>query len=59
MAVTCPTYVILLASKILDDEATSGDLVFSRLLVGLVLLEFFADGQQWSEHLDPQPFIQS
>ena len=48
LSITTPTYIIMLASGVTGDEATTADLIFSRLLVGLVLVEFFADQQQWS-----------
>jgi steroid 5-alpha reductase family enzyme len=45
-AITTPTYVILLAAR--SGEALStADTVFVRALMGLVLIEFFADQQQW------------
>ncbi|CAG8961035.1 hypothetical protein HYFRA_00002575 [Hymenoscyphus fraxineus] len=45
--ITTPTYVLLLASRF-GNEMVSSDLVFSRVLMGLVLVEFFADQQQWN-----------
>ncbi|KAI9816447.1 MAG: hypothetical protein M1827_001579 [Pycnora praestabilis] len=47
-SITMPTYVLLLASKITGNDHTTADLIFSRALVGVVLLAFFADGQQWN-----------
>jgi len=46
-AVTLPTYVILLASRF-QPETTGTDMVMRSILIGLVALEWFADGQQWS-----------
>lgn len=46
--ITTPTYVLVLASRF-GNDMTSSDLVFSRALMGLVLVEFFADQQQWSK----------
>ena len=46
-SITTPTYLVLLASQVLPDEMSNGDIIFTRVLVGLVLLEFFADQQQW------------
>jgi steroid 5-alpha reductase family enzyme len=44
--VATPTYVILLTTRLGEGMSTS-DTVFARVLMGLVLLEFFADQQQW------------
>jgi hypothetical protein len=49
-AITTPAYVLLLASRLEDNMATV-DTVFPRVLMGLVLLEFFADQQQWGTFL--------
>lgn len=46
---TTPTYVILLAAR-LGENFSTADMVFARLLMGLVLVEFFADQQQWSSY---------
>ncbi|KZF24168.1 DUF1295-domain-containing protein [Xylona heveae TC161] len=46
--ITTPTYVLLLASRVTGNENTTGDLVFSRVLMALILVEFFADQQQWA-----------
>lgn len=45
--ITTPTYVMLLSARI-GVEMNTGDVAFSRALMGLILVEFFADGQQWS-----------
>jgi steroid 5-alpha reductase family enzyme len=45
--VTTPTYVMLLAGKYGSDQTTA-DQFFSRAIIGLVLIEFLADGQQWT-----------
>ncbi|MCJ1366570.1 hypothetical protein MMC16_005699 [Acarospora aff. strigata] len=47
-SVATPTYIILLASRLRGNDFTTADLIFSRVLVGLVLLAFFADQQQWN-----------
>ncbi|KAI9717734.1 MAG: hypothetical protein M1812_004463 [Candelaria pacifica] len=47
-SITTPTYALLLASKITGNESTTADLLFSRGLVGCVLMAFFADQQQWN-----------
>jgi steroid 5-alpha reductase family enzyme len=46
--ITTPTYVLLLAARF-GEKMDTADLMFSRALMGLVLLEFFADQQQWSK----------
>jgi len=48
-AIATPTYVILLASTIGKDAMSGIDVIFARGLMGLILVEFFADQQQWSE----------
>ncbi|KAI9822018.1 MAG: hypothetical protein M1832_003190 [Thelocarpon impressellum] len=47
-SIATPAYVILLASNLTPTEATTEDLIFTRVIVGLVLVEFFADQQQWA-----------
>lgn len=49
-SITTPTYILLLASRLTASEYQTADLVFSRGLMGLVLLAFFADQQQWREY---------
>ncbi|KAF1985295.1 DUF1295-domain-containing protein [Aulographum hederae CBS 113979] len=48
--VTTPTYLILLTSRIASPTitVTSGDNFFSRLMMVIVLVELFADQQQWA-----------
>ncbi|KAF2158896.1 hypothetical protein M409DRAFT_30602 [Zasmidium cellare ATCC 36951] len=46
-AVTLPTYVLLLTSRI-KPEMGGSDLIFSRLLIAMVVFEYFADGQMWN-----------
>ncbi|KAI9698294.1 MAG: hypothetical protein M1820_007564 [Bogoriella megaspora] len=46
-SITSPTYVLLIASRLSPDKLTFADTVFVRILMALVLLEFFADQQQW------------
>lgn len=46
---TTPTYILLLTSRI-QPALTTADLVISRSLLALVVLEYFADGQQWNYH---------
>ena len=47
--ITTPTYILLLASRLTANEYQAADLIFSRGLMSLVLLTFFADQQQWRE----------
>ncbi|KAJ4360945.1 uncharacterized protein N0V89_001514 [Didymosphaeria variabile] len=49
-AITSPTYVLLLCSRVTGNELTFYDSVFSKLIFVLVLMEFFADQQQWNFH---------
>lgn len=48
-AVTTPAYVLLLVSRLSPAMETS-DLVFSRGLLVVIVLEYFADEQQWAFH---------
>lgn len=45
-AITTPAYALLLASK-LGENLTIAETFFPSILMGLVLLEWFADQQQW------------
>lgn len=45
--VTTPTYILLLTAKV-RPAMEMGDIILARVLMGLVLVEFFADQQQWS-----------
>lgn len=49
-AITTPTYVLLLNSRITGDHLTFCDSLFSKLIFMFVLVEFFADQQQWNFH---------
>lgn len=44
--ISTPSYVMLLASRFSEKMDTS-DMIFARVLMGLVMVEFFADQQQW------------
>ncbi|KAI9806272.1 MAG: hypothetical protein M1825_006387 [Sarcosagium campestre] len=46
-AITFPSYILLLVTKLVGDGNTTPDVIFSRCLVSLVLVEWFADQQQW------------
>ena len=46
---TTPTYILLLVSR-LYPEMTTVDAVFARALLVLVVVEYFADQQQWDYH---------
>jgi steroid 5-alpha reductase family enzyme len=48
--ITTPTYILLLCSRITGDELDTYDQVFSKLVFLLIMLEFFADQQQWNFH---------
>jgi len=48
-AVTAPTYILLLASR-LYPAMTTVEYVFARFLIVLIVVEWFADGQQWNFH---------
>lgn len=41
-----PAYIMLLTAR-LGDTMTTVDIVFARVLMGLIMIEFFADQQQW------------
>lgn len=47
--ISTPTYVMLLTARFGEAMKTS-DIIYARFLMGLVLVEFFADQQQWSMH---------
>lgn len=48
--ITTPTYILLVLSQIPGAEKmTMADNIFVRALLGLVIVEFFADGSQWSK----------
>jgi steroid 5-alpha reductase family enzyme len=47
--VTAPTYILLLASR-LYPAMTTVEYVFARFLIVLIVVEWFADGQQWNFH---------
>ncbi|KAH7049172.1 hypothetical protein B0J12DRAFT_664278 [Macrophomina phaseolina] len=46
--VTTPTYVLLLSSYLSGQGMGTADIFFSRLLIALVVTEWFADQQQWN-----------
>jgi steroid 5-alpha reductase family enzyme len=39
----------MLASRVAGGEMSTGDIIIARVLMGLVLIEWFADQQQWSK----------
>ncbi|GAB7351249.1 hypothetical protein MBLNU459_g1674t1 [Dothideomycetes sp. NU459] len=49
-SITAPTYVLMLCSRLTGADMLFPDIVFARILMGLVLFEFFADQQQWDFH---------
>jgi len=54
-----PTYILLLCSRITGNELTSYDGLFSKLIFLLVLVEFFADQQQWNFHQAKEKYKQT
>jgi steroid 5-alpha reductase family enzyme len=48
--ITTPAYVMLLVSRINETMALA-DIMFARVLMVLILLEYFADQQQWGEYM--------
>ncbi|KAF2676150.1 DUF1295-domain-containing protein [Lentithecium fluviatile CBS 122367] len=48
--ITAPTYILLLCSRLTGDGLGAYDHFFSKAIFLLVLLEFFADQQQWDYH---------
>lgn len=49
-AITTPTYVLLLCSRVTGDDLSFYDKTFSKLIFVFVIVEYFADGQQWNFH---------
>ncbi|KAK6363346.1 hypothetical protein TWF730_000782 [Orbilia blumenaviensis] len=58
VAITAPVYLFLILTKNFPqtDATTTADTVFSRGMMMAVLLEFFADQQQWSFHQAKQKY---
>jgi steroid 5-alpha reductase family enzyme len=48
--ITTPTYVLLLTSRLKEEGMSYFDIFFSRFMLLVVVLEFFADQQQWNFH---------
>ncbi|KAJ4361827.1 hypothetical protein N0V83_010768 [Neocucurbitaria cava] len=48
--ITTPTYILLLTSRITGNETSSYDSLFGRTMLVLVVIEYFADQQQWNYH---------
>lgn len=58
LAITTPTYNFLLLSQLKDTATATAtkafalpDLLFSRFAFALIIIEYFADQQQWQFHL--------
>jgi hypothetical protein len=49
--IVTPTYVLLVISK-LGVPLSTADTVFPRILLGLIVFEFFADQQQWGMFIE-------
>lgn len=47
--ITTPAYIQLLVSRI-NDTMDMADIAIARVLMVLILLETFADQQQWGEY---------
>lgn len=47
MSITTPAYMLLLASKFTGNHLSTSDVVVSSAIVGCIVLEWFADQQQW------------
>jgi len=52
--ISTPAYVMLLTTR-LGDAMDTTDIMISRVLMGLIMVEFFADQQQWGKKLLPNP----
>jgi steroid 5-alpha reductase family enzyme len=48
--ITSPTYILLLTSRITGNELSGYDQAFSKGMFVIVIIEFFADQQQWVFH---------
>ncbi|PSN67892.1 DUF1295-domain-containing protein [Corynespora cassiicola Philippines] len=48
--ITAPTYILLLTSRFSGDELSHYDSFFSKAVFLLVVIEFYADQQQWNFH---------
>lgn len=52
-AITTPAYILMLTSRFPGgDKMDMFDIIFSRVLMALILVEVFADQQQWSMSFD-------
>jgi len=49
--ITTPVYILLLVSRLTQEKMNLPDIVFHRVLLVLIFIEFFADQQQWSKLL--------
>ncbi|KAF2634847.1 DUF1295-domain-containing protein [Massarina eburnea CBS 473.64] len=48
--ITAPTYILLLSSHLTGNEFSIYDHLFSKGIFLVILLEFYADQQQWTYH---------
>jgi steroid 5-alpha reductase family enzyme len=48
--ISTPTYILLLSSRVSGNELSTYDTFFSRMMLVIVVVEFFADQQQWNYH---------
>lgn len=48
--ITTPTYILLLSARLSGNELSQYDSFFGRTMLVLVVVEYFADQQQWNFH---------
>ncbi|KAL6158107.1 hypothetical protein ACJQWK_07865 [Exserohilum turcicum] len=46
--ITTPAYILLLANRVAGNEVSTFDVLFGRIMVALVVFEWFADQAQWN-----------
>ncbi|TAQ85890.1 hypothetical protein B7494_g5783 [Chlorociboria aeruginascens] len=56
--IATPTYILLVAARF-GEEMTTADIIISRVLLGLVVVEFFADQQQWNFQTAKASYLKS
>ncbi|KAF2837952.1 DUF1295-domain-containing protein [Patellaria atrata CBS 101060] len=55
-AITTPTYVLFLHACLTGNEVDMADHIAVRVMMGLVMLEWFADQQQWNFQQDKKKY---
>ncbi|KAF2139687.1 uncharacterized protein K452DRAFT_320308 [Aplosporella prunicola CBS 121167] len=58
-AVATPTYILLLTSRLTGQGMSTVDTIFARVLMAMVVLEYFADQQQWDYQSTKQRYLQT